>query len=136
VFGQTLRLTVAQASTDTGRQPLSPDVRVEVQLLDAQGRVIAQSAQAQILRNGFRSFEFNRAALNLPGEPGTGRLQVRARLVMNVAEPCQFTDDPKATGLLVPSLELIDNNTGRTTAHVNNLKQIGLALHNLSDTGH
>lgn len=134
VFGQTIRITVAHVRTDSGQDQTPPDIRVGVWLLDAQGRVIAQSEQLQIPRNEFRSFDFNRAALTLPGEPGTGRLQVHARVVMHVAEPYQFTDDPNATGLLVPSLELIDNSTGRTAAAcggscVNNLKQIGLAIH-------
>ena len=129
VVGQTLRVTVAYVSTDSRQDQTPPDVRVGVWLLDAQGRVIAQSLEVQIPRNEFRSIDFDRAKLNLPGEQGTGRLQVCARLVMHVAEPFDFTDDPNAVGFLAPSLELIDNSTGRTAATLNNLKQIGLASH-------
>jgi hypothetical protein len=131
VPGQTLRLTVAHVSTDVEQNQTPPNVRVGVWLLDSSGRVIAQSAEVQIPRNEFSSFDFSRAAINVPGEPGTGRLQVTARLMMNVAEPYHFTDDPRATALLVPSMELIDNSTGGTAAGCgcNNLKQIGLASH-------
>lgn len=130
--GQTLRVTLAHVSGPAGQNQTPPDVQVGVWLLDSSGRVIAQSAQVPIPRNEFHSFDFNRAALGLPGEAGTGRLQVRARLMMNVAEPYRFTDDPRATFLLVPSLELVDNSTGRTAVGKccqNNLKQLGLATH-------
>jgi len=130
VSGQTMRVSAAHVSTDSRQDQPPPVVRVGVWLFDAQGRVIAQSVEVQIPRNEFRSFDFDRAALNLPGEQGTGRLQVGARLVMHVAEPYHLTDDPNAMSFLVPSLELIENSTGRTTATVNNLKQIGLAWHN------
>lgn len=130
--GQTLRVTLAHVSGPAVPDQPPPNVRVGVFILDSSGRMIAQSAQVQIPLNEFHSFDFNRAALSLPGEAGTGRLQVRARLVMNVAEPYNFTDNPNATSLLVPSLELIDNSTGRTAAGMccyNRLKQIGLAQH-------
>jgi hypothetical protein len=131
VPGQTLRLTVAHVSGQAGQDQVPPDVSVGVWLLDSSGRRIAQSAEVQIPRNEFHFFDFNRAALNLPGEPGTGRMQVRARLVLHVAEPYHFTDAPKATALLAPSLELVDISTGETAAGIccaNNLKQIGIAL--------
>jgi hypothetical protein len=107
---------VAHVETNSEQDQPPPDVRVGVWIFDARGRVIAQSVQAQIPRNEFRNFDFSRSALALPGEPGTGRLQVRARLVMQVAEPYHFTDDPKAIGSLVPSLEVIDDSTGKTVA--------------------
>ena len=149
VRGQTLRLTVAHVIGQAGQNQPPPDVNVGVWLLDSSGRVIAKSAQVQIPLEEFRYFDFKRETLNLPGEPGTGRLQVRALLMMNVAEPYHFTADPKASSMLVPTLEIVDNNTGmtrqnynpyitvdylenvpgRTTA--NNLKQIGLAIHHV-----
>lgn len=117
VFGQTLRLSVAHVGTDTEQNQTPPNVRVGVWLLDASGRTIAQSAEVPISRHEFRSINFDRAPLHLVGEPGTGRLQVRARLVMNVAAPYQFTDNPQAAqGLLVPSLEIVNNSTGQTAA--------------------
>ncbi len=118
VFGQTLRVTLAHVSGPAGQDQPPPNVQAGVWLLDSSGRVIAQSAQVQIPLNEFHSFDFNRAALPLPGEPGTGRLQVRARLVITVAPPYRITDDPRGTGLLVPSLELIDNNTGATKSAI------------------
>ena len=126
VPGERLRVTVAHVSRQAERNQSPPNVRVGVWLLDSSGRVIAQSAQVQVPLNEFRSFDFDRVALNLSGEPDTGRLQVRACQELHVDEPYHFTADPKGSSMLVSSLELIDNSTGRTTAHQNNLKQIGV----------
>lgn len=117
VPGQTLRMTMAHISREAGGQLPLPNVRVGAWLLDSSGRIIAQSGEVQIQPNKLHSFDFDRAAINLRGEPGTGRLQVSVRLDMHVDEPYHFTDDPKASGLLAPSLELIDNNTGRSHIH-------------------
>lgn len=150
VPGQTLRLTVAHVIGQAGQSQPPPDLNVGVWLLDSSGRVIAKSAQVQIPLKEFRYFDFRHETLNLPGEQGTGRLQVRALLMMNVAEPYHFTADPKATSLLVPTLEIVDNNTGRSTQNynpyitvdyledipgrttANNLKQIGLYAINVN----
>jgi len=157
VLGESLRMTVAQISSDDGQQSPSPSVRVGAWLLDSSGRMIAQSDEVKLPPNGFHSFDFDRAAINLSGEQGTGRLQVSVRLVMHVDEPYHFTDDPKATSFLVPSLEIINNGTGRTrqiynpyitvdyvensagrtaekgNSYANNLKQIGLGIHSHSE---
>jgi len=44
-----------------------------------------------------------------------------------------FTFDPEASRVLAASFELIDNSTGQTAAKCqNNLKQIGLGIHNIN----
>ena len=80
VPGQTLRITVAHVSTESRQDQNPPDVRVGVWLLDARGRVIAQSDEIAIPPGEFRSFDFNRDSIPLAGEPGTGRLQVRGEI--------------------------------------------------------
>lgn len=105
-----------------------------VKLFERYGSLIAQSPDLVIPPGEFRSFDIDRDALTLPGEPGTRRLQVRIRVETTTADPSSLTTDPRASGPLVGSFELIDNGTGRTTAHQNNLKQIGLAFHSHSDS--
>jgi hypothetical protein len=125
VPGQTLRATLLNP-----RSSGADDMHSRVKLFDANGSVIAQSAELVIPPGEFRSFDFNRDALSLPGERGTGRLQVRARLEVSTVDPSSLTTDPGASRLLAASFELIDNSTGHTTLKcLNNLKQIGLASH-------
>jgi hypothetical protein len=85
-----------------------------VKLYDANGALLAQSAEAAIAPGESLSFDFNRAALPAPGEPIGGRLQMLVSLEASASDPFYFTQDPKASGLLATSLELIDNSTGRT----------------------
>ena len=96
---------------DPQRQP----VRARVRLYDANGSLLKQSADATIAPGGLFSFDIDRADIHAPGAPAGGRLQMRVDLEAT-RDPSSFTQDPKATGLLATSLELIDNSTGRTAA--------------------
>jgi hypothetical protein len=116
VPGQSLRVNLANLIEVRGREQNPVDVFARVRLYDAQGRVIVQTAELQIPLKEFRSFNFNRDALSVPGEPGTGRLQIRVGLEERTSEPDPFIRDAKASGLLPASLEIIDNSTGMTTA--------------------
>jgi hypothetical protein len=81
VFGQTLRVTVAGEEVVALPDDTIVDiVHVEVSLLDAQGRVIAQSDEIAIQSGESRSVDFKRDSIPLAGEPGTGRLQVRGQI--------------------------------------------------------
>ncbi|MGI8997977.1 MAG: hypothetical protein ACR2GW_15045 [Pyrinomonadaceae bacterium] len=105
VPGQTLRLSLfnpPSSGSETQRHPISAHVKV----FDYGGNLLAQSPELVIPPSEFRSFNFSRAALPPAGEPGTGRLQVRVRL--------ELSGNPRATALLAPSLEIIDDSTGRT----------------------
>ena len=65
-----------------------------------------------------RAFDFPRQAISLPGEPGTGRLQVRAVLEVrctNLTRTEAKTIEEKAAEILPSALELFDNSTGKTT---------------------
>jgi hypothetical protein len=118
--GQTLRVTQANLIELEGRKQDPVEVLGRVLLYDAQGRVIEQSAEVKIPLKEFRSFDFPRAALLLPGEQPTGRLQMRVRVEVRWTGPFPFIRDGRATGLLPASLEIIDNSTGMTT--VSNLQ--------------
>ena len=96
--------------------PQRQSVRARARLYDANGALLAQSAEATIAPGEFYSFDFDRKDIHAPGEPGGARLQMLVRLEASATDPYSFTQDPKATGPLAASLELIDNSTGRTTA--------------------
>jgi hypothetical protein len=109
--GQTARISVVNANepSEQGQQRI---VFIRVLLLDAGGAVIAQSDEVAIPPGKFRSVDFNRDAISLAGEPGSGRLQTRAQIRYR---PFSLVD---RTQLIVwpTSIELIDNITGGTTA--------------------
>jgi len=109
--GQTLRATLANLiGADQREQP--PELRAKATLYDAQGRLIAVSEEARIPRGTSFSFDFNRRAILLPGEPRTGRLEVRMVLegTFDLSFAQQTTSDH-----LPASYELIDG-AGRTVA--------------------
>ena len=122
--GQTLRVNLGNLIESEGRGQHPVEVFARVHLSDAQGRVIAQSADVKIPLKQFRTFNFNRAALSFPGEPGTGRLQMLVEVEVRSADPYAFVRDGRATGLLPESLEIIDDSTGRTTVATNSLQII------------
>ena len=113
-YGQALRVNAFYPGDPADQQRQS--VRARARLYDANGALLAQSAEAAIAPGEFYSFDFDRADFALSGESGGGRLQMLVRLEASATDPYSFTQDPKAMGPLATSLELIDNSTGRTTA--------------------
>lgn len=108
--GQTLRFSVLNPHEPERTERRSAPVRARVRLYDAQGNIIAQSEEVIIPPGQFRSFDFNRSEMPLAGEPGTGRLQVRAEI--EISSPTFVQADGRA--VFPASLELVDNSTGRT----------------------
>jgi hypothetical protein len=111
VPGQTLRITLLNppsSGSEAGRQPTANG---HVMIFSNAGILLAQSGNLVIPSGEFRSFDFNRNALSLPGEPGTGRLQVRA--VVEGTFTLTFTGQTTRVPLSA-SWELVDNSTGRT----------------------
>jgi hypothetical protein len=113
-YRQTLRVNAFYPGAPA--DPQLQSVRARARLYGANGALLAQSAEAAIAPGEFHSFDFDRADFALSGESGGGRLQMLVRLEASATDPYSFTQDPKATGPLATSLELIDNSTGRTTA--------------------
>ena len=113
VRGQSTRFTVFNSNEppEGGRRPL---IFIQVMLFDAAGAVIARSDEIAIPPGEFRSVDFNRDDLPVAGEPGTGRVQTRAQVRYR---SFFLIDRTRAIGF-VPSIELIDNGTGRTITAV------------------
>jgi prepilin-type processing-associated H-X9-DG protein len=105
VPGQTLRVTLFNPpSSESGAQ--SEPVGGHVKVFDGSGNLIAQSPEQVIPPGEFRSFDFNRFALSLPGEPGTNRANVRIKPFYN------FTSERPSP--VLASFEIVDAGTGRT----------------------
>jgi hypothetical protein len=113
-YRQTLRVNALYPGDPA--DPQRQSIRARVRLYDANGALLAQSAEAIIAPGEFHSFDFNRADIAASGESVGSRLQMLVTLEASATDPHSFTQDPKATGQLATSLELIDNSTGRTTA--------------------
>lgn len=104
VRGQALRISVA-----SGRliPPPVPD-KVRIRLLDATGNVVADSEERVLPAVQTVSFDVDRDDLPEGGDPGTGRFQLRAVVV--VANPNGLPPGP-----IRPGVEALETSTGRTT---------------------
>ena len=111
--GQTLRVNTVYPGHLTDPQPQTT-ARTRVRLFDASGGLLAQSGEATLVPNQIHSVDFNRADIAAAGEPAGGRLQLRVSVEVDATDPFVFVQDPRGSGLLPISLELIDNNTGKT----------------------
>jgi hypothetical protein len=116
--GQTARFTVVNPAADrqgcgeAGTGCAALGVSIVVSLLDQHGALITRSAEVGIPPGEFRSIDFDRDALPVPGDPGSGRLQTRpvVRLTL-VRTALQSVEAPA----LLDSIEIVDNLTGETT---------------------
>jgi hypothetical protein len=105
--GETARISVTLRRLATPHLPEIP-ASVRIQLLDTEGRVISQSDVIRVEPGQIKFWDARRNLIPAAGEPGTGRLQVRARMVVTTSA----TDfDPES---VMPTIEIIDGNTGRT----------------------
>lgn len=105
VPGQTLRVTLFNPpsfESTTQQNPANGHIKV----FDKRGALLAQSDEAVIPSDEFRSFDFNRDAIASPGERGTNRQQVRAKPFY------EFTS--KRLSRVLASFEIVDNRTGET----------------------
>jgi hypothetical protein len=108
--GQTLRVTILNP------KPLGLDyLPSRVKIFDADGNLISQSDELVIPSGELRSFDVNRDALPLLGEPGTNRIQMRIKPFFNF-ESKRLPTPPSSDRLLtdVISFEVVDNSTGKT----------------------
>jgi hypothetical protein len=109
VCGQTLRVNVFNSNAPEVQG--SARLVARVKLFDASGVVVAQSPEVELPAGQFRSFDFKRDDLLLPGEPETKRLQVRCGLQASWV-------DGSSSALpesLAASLEVIENRTGKAS---------------------
>jgi hypothetical protein len=106
---QTLRFCVANLSTtEEGNGP----VRAQAYVYDSRGNLVSQSDPVEVPHGQFSNFDFTRDDLAAAGEPGTGRVQVRARFIYRGSSSEQISPDN-----LLTSMEIFDNRTGRTTGY-------------------
>ncbi|MCI0390282.1 MAG: hypothetical protein MOB07_16150 [Acidobacteria bacterium] len=117
--GQLARVSVANFAFADGSVRSRDPITVRIKLLDMEGEVIAQSDEIRIEPGKTRFWDVPREQIRLVGDPGTGRVQVRAR----IHAPFKFTSEagpPFPFGRpLAPTVEIIDAVTGRTTALYN-----------------
>jgi hypothetical protein len=109
VPGQRVRLTLTNPpsyGTEAGSEAKPSHVGGHVKVFDSIGNAVAQSDELVIPAGEFRSFDFNRDEIALPGEPGTHRVQARIK-------PFFSFSSGRLSPVLV-SFEVVDNSTGKT----------------------
>jgi hypothetical protein len=104
-----------------------PAVSARIQLLDTEGRVISQSDVITVEPGQIRFWDAPRDLIPASGEPRTGRLQVRTRIVVT-APATDFDPDS-----LMPTIEIIDGATGRTLQNAG--KRFSISICGESDCG-
>jgi hypothetical protein len=105
--GQTVRTSMFNPSFVGG-----VFVAARIQLLDMEGEVIAQSDEIRIGPGKIRFWDVSRDQLRAEGDPGTGRLQVRTRILVTTT-PLDANCNQQP---LAPTVELINPSTGETAS--------------------
>jgi hypothetical protein len=83
IAGQSIRVSVINPAPAGAPTPLPVVARIRI--LDSNGNVLATSPQVTVGPGQTRTYVVRRSALSAPGEPGTGRLQLRAETELVVA---------------------------------------------------
>ena len=112
-YGQTLRITEFNPNDPQAQGADGRRYKMLVAVLILDGSVVAQSNEIVLPAGEFRSFDLDRAGLNLAGENSTGRIQLRVRVRLLITLPSADRTHPDTD--FPASLELVDNGTGRTT---------------------
>jgi hypothetical protein len=112
--GESLRFSAFNPSkTESGRR--NGPISMQLKLYDAQGNVIAESAEVEIPPGEFRFVDFNHDDLPGAAEPGAARNQIRTQALWGLRTSGRI--------LITASLEIVDNSTGKTTvAHTIGLR--------------
>jgi hypothetical protein len=105
--GQSLRISIGNHTISESDASGIANVKI----IDSNGSVIGQSDELLVPQGGFRSFEFCRSSVSLPGELSTGRLQVRVEVSVSLRRRNLIT-----THSFDVLAEVVDSLTGRTTA--------------------
>lgn len=115
--GQTLRYTWANLNDADPQKRVFEPLRIQVKLLAADGSLIAQAEAPAVDAGKFQSFDFNRDQIDLPGEPGTARLQLRlaVRLEVMVIDANKFKNLTFRMAAFDDAADVMDTLTGQTT---------------------
>ena len=108
VPGQTLSITVSNPEGS------GVSFQGHVKVFDGNGGLVFVTPEAEIAPGEFHSFEINRSDISLPGDPRTGRFRAAARL-LGIRRASVERSKARIDKLPI-SLELIDNDTGKTVA--------------------
>lgn len=124
VPGQTLRVTIynpvqfglGDRSSEEGNvQPIVGAVAGHVKVLDSARNQIVLTDEVMIPAGEFRSFDIKRNHINLAGEPRTGRLQVRVKVVIvSSSTTAPEQDEEPGAGDFPYTFELMDHRSGAT----------------------
>ena len=118
--GQSVRVTIVNLA-DPPEPEAPPDPAIDpcwrVFLVDAEGRVVADSGDIELPPGRTRTFTVDYLRLGRAGNARTGRIQVRA--VVEVENDNDLTDPPEPIKLR-PTVEVINSATGRTTFGLTN----------------
>jgi hypothetical protein len=107
--GQMLRFTVFNPDEPDSRAGGVTKLGSKLLTLGGDGAYLAESDELSIEAGEFRSFDVKRDDLHVTGEPGTGRLQVRGKLILRVLEGSAHSGVSPAV-----SVELVTSSTGKT----------------------
>jgi hypothetical protein len=105
--GETARISLTLRRLANPQSPEAP-VSARIQLLDTEGRVISQSDEIRVEPGQTRFWDAPRNLIPVAGEPGTGRLQLRTRMLVTTLS----TDFDSES--LMPTIEVLDSLTGST----------------------
>jgi hypothetical protein len=106
----TARISVAHLG-DGSVRILTPAITT-IQILDPEGNLIAQSNEIRVEPGKIRYWNASGYQILTAGQQGLGRLQVRAKILVNTGD----IDDAQPP--LAVTVELIDSSTGRTVSHI------------------
>src|SRR5262245_24671736 len=116
IRGETLRATWVNLNDEDPNKRVIEPLRLVVKLFDAEGSIIEQRGAQAVGAGKFQSFDFSRDTIYLPGEAGTGRLQIRCEVeIIGTTKYSDLVLKQGVAPLLQTSLEIIGNNGATQT---------------------
>ena len=109
--GQTSRTSVGVNSTFQDGSVRF--LRARLQLLNTEGEMIAESDEIRVEPGKIRFWDVSRDQIREEGDSGTGRIQVRARVLVAIS----LFDVSRSGPPLAVTSEVIDSSTGRTVLY-------------------
>jgi hypothetical protein len=117
VTGQSIRVSISSVAAEGASAPLP--LVVTVHFFDATGDEIAVSPVMTVGPGHTRTYIVRRSSLPLPGEPGTGRLQVRTETHM------QVLSQPLGQSQVVHTVgELVEDATGKNSGLIGDTRTV------------
>jgi hypothetical protein len=114
---QSIRVSISSPAPQGS--PTPEPVLATVHLLDTNGDDLAVSPTLTVGPGQTMTYVVSRAALSPPGDPGTGRLQVRAETYLEV--PSQ---PPGQAQVVITLTELVDEPTGKHSGMIGDTRTV------------